>query len=650
MSSGPELGELQEVGWLESVDVHFAKAVASAEEPVLRLAAASASRFLREGHVCVPLAELSALTISGEAHTLSPFPTTEEFSAALARWSTDRLPAGGLPELDELEPADLPLELPPLVLDETGRLYLHRYYEHEIRLARALARLLAARRPRADISIETLFPSGECDPHQRAAALSVLDGGLTVISGGPGTGKTSTVVKLLSLLVQQSGKNGERPPRVLLLAPTGKAAARLSESIHGAKARLSLPQEVAAHIPEQAVTIHRALGVRPDSRTRFRRNESNPLDCDVVLVDEASMVDLSLMRHLIEATPPGAQLILLGDRDQLASVEAGSVLSELCHVLGENAPGRGGDAAGGAFVQLMTSYRFSSDSGIFRVSRAVREGDVAAVWEVLNERGQKSTAQERATAADDSSELDESKNGSTIAPGHLESSRGDVQLTASGSPADDPRFQRLVVDGFRPALERSEPEEVLCALDDFRVLCAHRTGLAGVRMLNERIRSWLTRAGLVSGSQEMYRGRLVMVTRNDVGTGLANGDVGLVWPDRAGKMSVHFSRVGGPARILSPAQLPNHETAFAMTVHKSQGSEYGHVCVVLPPATSQLLSRELLYTALTRARHRVTLWGPQESVDVSVTRSVMRFSGLGEALSRASENLEVKDTGEGQSQ
>ncbi len=623
------LEALREAGVFEPLDVHFARTLGALGEetnPDVLLAAALVSRQTRAGHVCVLLSRFGSALVEGEEGPLPlRWPEADTWQEALEKSS---LVSRG----DERR---------PLVLDEQGRLYLHRYYEHEARLAELL-------RERAEHAVELdearlkdgfcrLFgpAEGEEIDGQRMGALVALTRRLAVISGGPGTGKTSTVVRILALLVEQYLARGERAPRVVLLAPTGKAAARLVESIRGAKSQLDLSPDVSRAITEEASTIHRALGVTRDSANRYLRNAERPLIGDVVLVDEASMVDLSLMRNLVEAVPPEARLILLGDRHQLASVEAGSVLAELCAasrtseeagyapellelyerlVRGAGAPGgkapnRGASRGGRSeprsaaplarsVVELTKSYRFKGDSAIGRVSGAVRRGDVAAVFEGL--------------AKAEAGEL----TLSDVAPSH----------------ALAPALARAVVTGYRGYLRAASAEEALGLLGQFRVLAAHRRGFSGVEHLNAAIRTVLADAALVPPKGSFFRGRPVLITQNDYGVGLFNGDVGLTWPNARGELRVHFLSSDGRLRELSPARLPAHETAFALSVHKSQGSEHDEIALVLPDLGSPLLTRELLYTAITRAKKRVQLFGTKQAIEAAVRDRVVRESGLAELL------------------
>jgi exodeoxyribonuclease V alpha subunit len=453
---------------------------------------------------------------------------------------------------------------------------------------------------------------------QRVAALLAVLGRFTVVTGGTGTGKTSTVVKLLALLVEQARGAGRRL-RVALLAPTGKAAARLAESVQREKANLDVPSEVRAAIPEVAATIHRTLGVVPGSSTRFRYNAAHPLLVDVAVVDEASMVDVALMRRLVEALPTACRLILLGDRHQLASVEAGAVLGDLCGGplsysggLIERLSGVGDgswperlprserpNALADCIVELDRSYRFEAGGSIGKLAAAVRAGDVDAALSLLGEPEQS------------------------------------VALVTEAEPERAvERVCAAATQGYAPFLRGSDAHQQLRAFSEFRILCAHRHGPTGVQAMNQAVEQTLFAAGLLDRSGPFYAGRPILITENDYQRGLFNGDVGIVVSERerGGRVRVIFPASDDSLRDLSPAELPAHETVFCMTIHKSQGSEFDQVAIVLPETDSPLLSRELFYTALTRARHRAEVFATPEVVRACVARRIERASGLRDTL------------------
>ncbi|HSV93663.1 MAG TPA: exodeoxyribonuclease V subunit alpha, partial [Desulfobacterales bacterium] len=407
-------------------------------------------------------------------------------------------------------------------------------------------------------------------------------------TGGPGSGKTYTISAILELLDRLQE---ERPLRALLTAPTGKAAARLQESLRGA-ARAGAALEV--------TTIHRLLQPVPGT-TRFRFDRRRPLPAGAVVVDEASMVDLALMAKLVDAMPPEARLILVGDRHQLASVEAGSVLGDLC---GADPHDRATPSVprpmGPCIVEIERSYRFAPGSAIGELSRAVNAGDARAALAML---------------ADDRS-------------GALE-----WVDPERGSPARG-ALRRTIEEGHRTLAVADEPGAALEAVGRFKILCAHASGPSGVDELN-RESERLIRPGrrTDAGGSPWYAGRPVLVTRNDYALALFNGDIGVALADPAtGRLGVHFPAPPGMCRTVAPQRLPAHETAYALTVHKSQGSEFDEVLLVLPERDSPVLTRELIYTALTRARRRITVCGRAEVIRTAVERRIRRTSGLRDVL------------------
>ena len=470
--------------------------------------------------------------------------------------------------------------------------------------------------------LERFFPApagaAETD-WQKTAAETAVRKTFCVISGGPGTGKTRTVAVVLALLLEQSAG---RPLRIALAAPTGKAAARLQESIKQLKTTLPCDEAIKARLPEATFTLHRLLGGVPGS-ARFRYNPDNPLPFDVVVVDEASMVDLALMARLFEAIPPAARVVLLGDKDQLASVEAGAVLGDICAGVEEavdrsrarqsvasfSTPpsGDGGyadrDAAAlaGCIVELKKNYRFGGDNGILAVSRAINSGAAAKALASF-------------------SNADEKREG----------------VCRAGLPAPErlkPQLRELVLDGFSEVLRARDPLAALRALGRFRILCALRQGPYGVEALNRLAEEILAEAQLIPARERWYSGRPVMVTRNDYQLKLFNGDVGIILPDAAtGEARAWFLGVDNALRGVAPLRLPEHETVFAMTVHKSQGSEFEEVLLVLPDRDSPVLTRELLYTGATRASRRVEVWFNEPIFRSALARRAERASGLRDAL------------------
>ncbi len=470
----------------------------------------------------------------------------------------------------------------PLVLD-AGGLYLRRYWLYETRLARQLAALaLKEHSPPAGMQdlLTRYFPDAEPDDRQRLAAERALVQGVSLICGGPGTGKTSTVVRILALLQECAAE----PLAIALAAPTGKAAARLAESIARGKRSLPCGAALLERIPERATTLHRLLGPLPPG-PYFRHRAENPLPCDVVVADECSMVDLALMSKLVDAMPPHARLILLGDRDQLASVEAGSVLADLCAGLPERT------------LILRKTYRFPGP--IKALAEAVNQGDGLAAWDLL-------------------------QAGADGAVGLLAEQAVDA-------------VAEYAANRYRPYYElllRHAPlAEIFEAFNAFRILCANQRGPFSVADINVRLENRLLRSFAAAGGA-WYAGRPVMITANNPSLGLFNGDIGLCLPDGqdGAGLAVFFEAEGGAYRKISPARLAESVSAYALTIHKSQGSEFAEVLICLPERVNPVLSRELLYTAMTRAKQTLRIAARKDVFLACAQRRVERFSGLTERI------------------
>jgi exodeoxyribonuclease V alpha subunit len=547
---------------------------------------------LAAGDVCLPLARLAGQR---------PWPEHRYTLPGLAQWRAGLASAALV---------GAPGEYKPLIL-EGDRLYLARYHAYEQGLAKGLL-ARAGQRPVVDEarlreSLDRLFAfnADQSPDWQRLAAAQAVNRRLAVISGGPGTGKTTTVVRLLAALLEQPGGQSLA---IGLAAPTGKAAARMAEAIRNAKAKLPVSDEVKAALPEEALTLHRLLGARGDS-PQVRHDAARPLALDVLIVDEASMVDLALMAKLVDAMPANARLILLGDKDQLSAVEAGAVFAELCE-------GRGFDAAavsaldrvtgqcvpldaptsriGDAVVLLTHSHRFAGDSGIGELARCINAGDVKGARQLLQE--------------------------------------GRPDLAWQSSPVQMELLDRLE-HGYLPyfdAAKAGEAQAAFAAFSAFRALAAQREGPWGVTGLNEALETRFKRRAGLAERERWYPGRAIMIRQNDYALGLFNGDVGLCLRTEFG-LRVFFE---GEAdfRHFAPARLPSHDSAFAMTVHKSQGSEFDEVLLALPQQPSPLLTRALFYTGVTRAKSRVEIWALPERLADAVTTRAERAAGLAERL------------------
>lgn len=469
-------------------------------------------------------------------------------------------------------------QLMPLVL-ESGRLYLHRYWLYERRLAQQLSALCHQRLAceSTDEALARYFPStGDEIDWQKQAAKSAVTQALTIITGGPGTGKTTTVVKILALLQEIA----EQPLHIALAAPTGKAAMRLQESIAINKDGLPCSQTIKDHIPEKVSTLHRLLGARPPS-PYFKHCAEQPLPYDLLVVDETSMVDLALMSKLVDALKPGARLILLGDKDQLASVESGAVLADLTQGLPQQT------------VELLKAHRFQGD--IKALADAVNRQQVEQAWQLL------------------------------------QNPHGDVSLLAA-DPIDF--IVSHYLDYLNLMASGADFPAVFAAFNRFQVLCSNQRGPNSVSDINTLVEQELSRRDKIRLGGLWYPGRPVMITANNPGLQLYNGDIGLCMPDAEsdGQLRVFFLRGDGSFKKLLPARLLACETVFAMTIHKSQGSEFERVLIMLPKRVNPVLSKELLYTAITRAKTSVKIVADHAVFMASVTHKVQRDSGLGDKL------------------
>ncbi len=596
-------------GVVSDLDRGFARLVvrlAGAADGALGLAAALVSRASAEGNICLDLAGLAGRPAAA-GDDAPRCPALEVWVSALRRTAVVGDPG----------------DRRPLVLDGS-RLYLYRHWDAEQGLGRFLRERSRGEAPAVDVArlregIARLFPDrdGKTDWQRVAAAVAVLQS-LSVITGGPGTGKTTTVARVLALLFEQSTA---RPLRLALAAPTGKAAARLQEAIRESAGRLDCADGIRETLAGmEASTLHRLLGRRPGV-SRFGRGEEEPLPFDAVLVDEASMVSLHLLFGLARSLSPDARLILLGDRDQLASVEAGAVLGDICgsgrerlysapagkriaEASGEAVPllpeATGLSPIGDCIVELRRNWRFGAESGIGELSRAIREGGPGEALSILKE-----------------------------------DRRGDLGFRAVPAPRDLSRaLADVVLENYGDYMTGSGPAEIFERFNRFRILCALREGPYSVGAVNGAVQAILARAGLLRPGRLWYEGRPVMVTRNDYGLRLFNGDVGIALadPGAGGALRVFFSAPDGSMRTFEPYRLPDHETVFAMTVHKSQGTEFDRVLLILPEVDARVLTRELLYTGVTRARKRVDLWAGEEVLRNALSRRIERASGLREAL------------------
>lgn len=620
------LARFNAAGILSAADVHVATTIGrlagECDESVL-LAAALTVRGTRAGSVMLDLPGAAGVIVPEAIEAFGyggedpdalredparlPWPDPAAWVAACAASS---LTATGD------DPGGRPLRL------VGGSMWLDRYFTQETEVADALLTRADAEPPAVDLdrlraALARLFPLPEDDDQRLAAAVGALSR-LTVVAGGPGTGKTTTVARLLALLTDQPGP----PPRIALAAPTGKAAARLTEAVRQAVAGLDPGDRARVGEPE-ATTIHRLLGFRPGSRNRFRHDRDNRLPHDVVVIDETSMVALTLMARLLEALRPVTRLVLVGDPDQLASVEAGAVLGDLVSEAGAFAgppglaavlddtrispiatpPGPGESRLRDVVVTLARTRRYGERSAIAGLAGAVRAGDPATVLELLR-------------ADVDGVEFVEVDDEGMVPDSAIAALRADVVGAGAAMTA---------------AAELGDAAGALAALEQHRLLCAHRLGLRGVRHWTDRISGWLG-GHAATRADGRYIGEPVLITTNDAEIGLFNGDTGVVVAGGDGDPVAAFRR-GAGVRLVALGRLPDARAVHAMTVHRSQGSEFTRVSVVLPPAASPLATRQTLYTAITRATHGVRVIGSAAAVERSVSRPAARASGLGVRLS-----------------
>jgi exodeoxyribonuclease V alpha subunit len=610
---------LKATGMFSDIDIHFARFIdgfSANGVPEVYLAAALVSRVTGGGDICYDLSAAAGTPLFGRNET-----GDEVLCPPLDDW---------LRKLNSSSAVGKPGEHCPLILDTHGRLYLYRYWDYENKLAMAIRERAAGEcqdfnSQKILDALGRLFPAGKSekvDWQQIASIVGVLKR-FSVITGGPGSGKTYTIARLLALLVECTLKEGAR---IYLAAPTGKAAARLAESITNAKDALNCSDRVKNTLPDDVFTIHRLL--KPITGTPyFHHNSANPLPAEVVVVDEASMVDLALMSKLIQALTPEARLLLIGDKDQLASVEAGSVLGDICDrqvihgftkkfvnliedltqinladvVPCADAPSDLQDC----ITVLQKSYRFTPQSGIGGLSRLVNEGDCETAMAYVKSNREPDIVWH--------------------------------EVCSNNRLVDD--LSRVVVENYRKYLTINDPVLAMVEFNRFKILCALKVGPFGAHHINALAEKVLRREGLLPtvepGAPQWYRGRPVLITQNDYNLGLFNGDIGVTLPDPElpGKeLFVYFPDAAGGIKRFPTHRLAEHETVYAMTVHKSQGSEFDHIILLLPEKDYPLLTRELIYTGLTRARKKVAIWGSEPVLKAAISRKIERTSGLRDAL------------------
>lgn len=554
---------------------------------------------------------------------------------------------------DEINLAKLLVKLTDIneqqgIVFHKNRLYLRRYFNFEQELLTFITdkndqNEQTFSQQQIKLCIEQLFPelspelSAEISQNeqpafhqdvdwQKVAVANAINKPLSIIAGGPGTGKTYTVTKLLAALVMLNEKRqNSEDKNIALVAPTGKAAQRLSESITNALQGFEslVGKQVLAKIPQQAQTLHRLLGVIPNS-VNFRHHQGNLLNIDVLLIDEVSMVDLPMMVRVFRALPRHCQVILLGDADQLPSVAAGSVLNDLAPK-----PHCGFSAENQAYLARITGYkqlyvskkttknnhsilpadhlvfleksrRFDGKGGIGKVANHVINGDFKASWLLLETSGKPPVGNELPC------------NALRLLPNIIEDWLSD-----------------LVKIYYLPIFELDTVEEAFKQLQKFRILCATRVGKQGVEAVNEQVHNLLIQQGVITAFQTRYRGQPIMINVNNYALGLYNGDIGLLWKNDAGHLMAVFEQPNSEYKWVNPARLPQHETVYAMTIHKTQGSEFEHVVLILPDQTdNKLLSRELMYTGITRAKKKLSIASLANVWRHGVNTKTQRYSGI----------------------
>ncbi|NBN02593.1 MULTISPECIES: exodeoxyribonuclease V subunit alpha [Proteus] len=617
---------------LRPLDLRFAQMLVEDENPILLFVFAYLSAQTGAGHVCLPLNIIQKDQLFDGRQ--------KEF--ALEIWQKMGKPSAKkiVEELTHCHCVNQSRDDPsfPIILDNEY-LYLQRMWSYEEKVAQFF------RREQAIVDIDEnelikvlnqLFPATKENQEtnwQKVAASVAITSPISIISGGPGTGKTTTVAKILAAFVMLTSNE---KPIIQLAAPTGKAAARLTESLGNALAQLNLSEEENKWMPKQAQTIHRLLGAQPESQ-QVRYHKDNPLQLDILVVDEASMVDLPMMARLIDALPLKCHVIFLGDKDQLASVEAGAVLGDICRFSEDGFSQKRFDQINhltqGELVKstdiipvsqtpvsvvsdslclLRKSYRFGEDSGIGQLAFAVNKGQTKTAITLLKK--------------------------AEISPQQLEIvlEPQDVSFIALESKESYLLMIQDAVNAYREYLtlvsQKASPDIILNAFNQYRLLCARREGPFGVSGLNDRIEMLLHRQRLIrrptNSYQSDYIGRPIMIQRNDSTLGLFNGDIGIMLNNDEGEMKAFFQLPDGKLKAIQPSRLPQHETAYVMTVHKSQGSEFTHTALVLPDKFSPVVSRELLYTALTRAKKKLSLYASESMVRMAIQTRIQRQSGL----------------------
>jgi len=583
-------------GYLSPLNNYFSQLIcrtASKKSDALMLASSLVSYWTERGHVCINLEEYSGCPINDcfEYVSKTIHNSSQIFCPSIEDWKTF---------LFQSNVVGKPGEKKPLILDHHNRLYLYRYFYYEQELVNQILN-------RSQLDVDNLYISGlsqfldrlfseisfnSNESPQRQAVEIAIKKRLCIISGGPGTGKTTVAAKIIAALIHVS----ETPPRIDLTAPTGKAAQRLQESLIHARNHLNCSDSIKLAMPQQAMTIHRLLGSVHRS-PYFKHHKDNKLPSDVVIVDEASMIDIALMSKLITAIRPESRLIILGDKDQLASVDPGAVLGDIC---GKNYNAKKSPLQS-CMVYLSKNYRFGETNGIYNISKAVNQGNTIKAENIINNP----------------------------------ESYPEIKWTDIKDIQNPKKnLQNEVMSFHETYLNCKQPEDAILALNKFRILCAIRKGPFGVERINGYITEILASKGLIQPNKRWYHGRPIMITQNDATIGLYNGDIGIIFKDKSdhNSLKAFFIKTDSTVKKYLPARLPEHETVYAMTVHKSQGSEFDHVLFILPDKLSKILTRELIYTGLTRSRLSIRIWGDRSIFHAAVKNQIQRQSGLSSAL------------------
>ena len=622
--------EIEAAGIFSRLDLKFAQfmqELAENKSPELFLACAIASNFTGKGHICADLSLVAGSYLPDDNG--SP---TKILCPELQPW---------IKSLNRNNVIGAPGEYAPLILDERS-LYLYRYWDYEHYITINIKDRVAAIAEDINFDVlkdglKRLYPrstSNNSIDGQKIAAIIAVTKRFCVISGGPGTGKTTTIARILALIIEQNQAMNSDKLRIGLVAPTGKAASRLQESIGNAVKNMQCPDHIKEQIPKEASTIHRLLGSIPHS-PYFRYNRDNLLPLDLLIMDEASMTDIALASKLFEAVPVRSRIIMTGDREQLASVENGAVFGDICpdricrfskslrktlstvtedEITLEATHKSETSGINDCIVVLKKNYRFGNDSGIRKLSETVRQGNSDHAIDLL--RGKQYP-----------------------------------DITWHNLPPANLLMQKLspiIINGYEPYL-KSHTENIFKQFDNFRILCAVRDGAYGVKTVNKLSAQILKHAGLINTDKtelssrnsastmeykRWYKGKPVIITRNHYELKLYNGDVGIFLPysETDKTLRAVFPDTDGSVRMFLPHQLMEYETAYALTVHKSQGAEFNRVLLVLPERISPVLTRELIYTGITRAREHVEIFAKEDVLRAAVASQTRRASGLKKAL------------------